>query len=340
MTRATKTASLVTSRRRFLHWLAVSAPMLKRQPQAASCFPDYLLGANTAIDGYSLWAAIGLIKRLGFRTLELQNLVGQPEGRPGQFPGFDLKNCSAAIKRRLRAELASFPRVTVHLPYTGLEYFAPEGSPGGESAAIIVRTLEAAAFVGAKIAVLHAKPVPGLSFQQSRPILIERLRQWGDFARQHGFAIAVETGYPPSVADFVQLIKQVDHPAVGATLDVGHQARYLELQRRVKGLALDSPQAIRAYNDVNMEIVRELGDKLLHLHVHDIQPSTWREHQPLRYGFVDYPRLLAALRELRYTGSMVLEIAGPASQMALYLREAKSKLDGYVVAACTNPQGA
>jgi sugar phosphate isomerase/epimerase len=144
----------------------------------------------------------------------------------------------------------------------------------------------------------------------------------------------VETGYPPSVAEFVELIKEVDHPAVGATLDVGHQARYVELQQRVKGLAANSPDAIRAYNDVNVELVRALGDKLVHLHVHDIEPSTWREHQPLRYGFVDYPRLLAALRELRYPGSMVLEIAGSPLEMPRYLREAKRKLEGYVATAC------
>ena len=324
-----------TSRRWFVHSLPVGVLALGWDQRVAPCFPDHLLGANTAIEGYSLWGAIDLIRRLRFRTLELQNLVGQPEGRPGQFPGFDFRNCSATTRRRLLAELASFSRVTVHLPYTGVEYFAPDRSNGAEAALnVIIQALEAAAFVQAKVAVLHAKPAPGLSFQQSRPLLIDRLRRWGDFARQQGFVIAVETGYPPSVAEFVELIKEVDHPAVGATLDVGHQARYVELQQRVKGLAANSPDAIRAYNDVNVELVRALGDKLVHLHVHDIEPSTWREHQPLRYGFVDYPRLLAALRELRYSGSRVLEIAGSPLEMPRYLREAKRKLEGYVATAC------
>lgn len=84
---------------------------------------------------------------------------------------------------------------------------------------------------------------------------------------------------------------------------------------------------IKAYNDLNLELVDRLGAKLIHLHVHDIEPSTWREHKPMIYGFVDHERLIRRLREISYKGVMVLEIGGPAAEMPSYLQDAKRKLE-------------
>ena len=51
------------------------------------------------------------------------------------------------------------------------------------------------------------------------------------------------------------------------------------------------------------------------MHVHDIDPATWREHLPLGTNFVDYPRLFAVLEKLGYRGHLLLEIAGKAEEM-------------------------
>ena len=66
--------------------------------------------------------------------------------------------------------------------------------------------------------------------------------------------------------------------------------------------------------------------------VHDIDPATWREHQPLVHGFIDYPRLLSKLREIRYPGVLIFELMGEGEKMPEYLRESKQKLDGYLAA--------
>jgi len=290
----------------------------------------YVVGANTAITGYGLFQAISLLRELGFPTIEVQNLVGVPEPAPGKFPGFQLDRASDEDRRKVKQALAGFQHITAHLPYTGLEYFSPPGPEADDG----IRTLEAAmrtaAFLGARVAVMHPKPGKGMTLEESWPIMIRRIRRWGDLAKEHGFRLALETSYPRSVAEFVRLVREVDHEHVGATLDVGHQSHYRELLARVAPGERSTAKGIRAYNDTNIEIVEGLGAKLIHLHVHDIDPATWKEHQPLVYGFVDYPRLIAKLREVRYEGVMVFEIAGPADRMRQYLAQAKRKLEGYL----------
>ena len=44
--------------------------------------------------------------------------------------------------------------------------------------------------------------------------MIKRFRHWGDMAQQRGFRLALETGYPLSVAEFVRLIREIDHENV------------------------------------------------------------------------------------------------------------------------------
>ena len=94
-----------------------------------------------------------------------------------------------------------------------------------------------------------------------------------------------------------------------------------------------TPEGIRAYNDTTLDIIAKLREKTFHLHVHDIDPATWQEHKPLHFGFVDYPRLIAKLREVNYRGALVLEIGGPAATMRTELTYAKHALEGYLARA-------
>ncbi|MCA9123436.1 MAG: sugar phosphate isomerase/epimerase [Planctomycetaceae bacterium] len=297
---------------------------------APHSFVPYILGANTAISGYGLFDAIRLVERLGFKTIEVQNLDGVPAPTPDKFPGFRFEDTSEDLKAQIKESLSGFQYITAHLPYSGLEYTAPDGPAALAAVRQLESALEAAAFLGAKVAVLHPKPAPGLEQRDIWPIMIKRFRHWGDIAQQNGFQLALETGYPLSVADFVDLVQEVDHDFVGATLDVGHQGRYRELAARVRPDERGTPAGIRAYNDTNIDLIERLGGKLVHLHIHDIQPATWREHQPLIHGFVDYPRLIAKLHEIRYGGVLVFEIGGPAEEMPNYLADAKHKLEQYL----------
>jgi sugar phosphate isomerase/epimerase len=286
------------------------------------------LGANTAITGYGMMQSIRLLRKLGFSVIEIQ-AMGVPEAMPGKFPGFEFDRIPASERAAIREALKGLQRITCHLPYNGLEYFSSNAEIAAAAVKRVDIAIEGSAYFGATMAVLHPKPGPGYTYEQQRPVMVERFRRWGDLAQKNGLRIALETGFPMSVPQFVSLVREVDHPAIGATLDVGHQARYAELAH-IRPEDRAKPESIRAYNDVNLRIVNELDSKLFHLHIHDIVPSTWKEHVPLGTGFVDYPRLISALRRIGFSGSLILEIGAPPEEMESDLRSAKQQMTRYL----------
>ena len=231
---------------------------------------------------------------------------------------------------RIRKALGGFKAVTTHLPYTGLDYMSASGEVRESSVRTVETAMEATAFFGATVAVLHPQPLPEGTLDATWPRYLDRFRRWGDRARKLGFRIALETGYPRSVRDFVRLVKEIDHDSVGATIDVGHQSRYAELVARVKPEERATPEGIKAYNETTFAIVEGLGAKVFHFHVHDIDPATWKEHQPLSTGFVDYPRLFQILRRINYQGLLILEISGRGTEMKSLLADNKHQLEALV----------
>ena len=284
---------------------------------------------NTAVTGWPLLDTIQLAHDLKFDTLEIHPM-GVPEATAGQFPGFRFDALSETQKKAIRAALRGFPHITTHLPYNGLDYFSADEKAAEAAVRTVDIALEGSSYFGARIAVFHPKEGKGHKDLASQwPQMIRSIRRWGDLARRHKMQIALETGYPMSIADFVRLVKEVDHPAVGATIDVGHQGRYAELVAKVNPEDRATPAGIRAYNDATLAIIDGLGSKVIHLHVHDIDPPTWKEHLPIGTGFVDYPRLFKKLDEIRYRGSLVLEIAAPADRMRGLLADNKQRLEKF-----------
>ncbi|MBM3725851.1 MAG: sugar phosphate isomerase/epimerase [Acidobacteria bacterium] len=289
----------------------------------------WLVGANTAVKGLELHRAVALLGALRFPVIEIHPM-GKPEPAPADFPGFEFDSMAAVDRTRLKKALRPFRHVTTHLPYTGLDYFAADPAVADRAWRRVEIALEGSVYFGASIAVFHPKQGGGQTLQTQWPLMLRRVRELGDQARKHGMRIALETGFPLSVADFTRLIREADHPAVGATIDVGHQGRYAELVARVPASERATPAGIRAYNDTTIAIAEALGRKVFHLHVHDIDPATWQEHRPMGTGFVDYPRLFHALRRIGYDGHLVLEIAGDPAAMEGHLRQGKAAIEGYL----------
>lgn len=288
-----------------------------------------VIGANPYFPGYDLYRSIGILHGLGFQTIELHPM-GSAEARPGMPPGFEFDRITEAGKERLQEALAPFRYVSTHLPWVDTPYFSPFAPSHEFGVSRIDTALRASAFVGAELANMHVQRSAHVSLQEAWPTLLSSFRRWGDLAGELGFRLAIETGYPESVREFVQLVQEVDHEQVGATVDVGHQKNYAELTAIVEPEDRGTPEGIRAYNDVTLDIIDQLGPKIFHMHVHDIEPETWNEHKPLVHGFVDYPRLIAKLRSIDYQGLLVFEIGGPNDELAGFFRDAKVKLEGYL----------
>lgn len=299
------------------------------QPPSAAAphsFVPHVVGANTAITGYGFFEAVELLRTLGYRSIEVQNLVGALEPTEGAFPGFRFDQTSQADKERILAALAPFDAVTVHLPYEDwMPYIDPSDSEG---LAALEMCLDAAGYLGAQLAVLHPQPRVG-DIYTTWDTAVERVRKWGAMAEERGFRLACETAMPNSLPDLERFLDAVNHDNVGVTLDVGHQARWKELSE-IPEADYAKPESIRAYNDLNIAITRALGSKLLHTHTHDIEPQTWAEHKPLVHGFIDYPRFLQALREIEFGGLLMFEMGGEPAKMPEYLRDGKAKMDAWV----------
>jgi sugar phosphate isomerase/epimerase len=290
---------------------------------------SWLMGSNTAIEGFGLIEAIRAVKQLGFEAIEIQPM-GVMGPVAGKFPGFEFDRLTAGQKNEIRSELKGFRVVTAHLPYTGLDWMSAEPEKRAAAVQRVEVAMEAAAFFGARLAVLHPQPLPAGEEEKLRGEYLRRFREWGDRAKRLKFQIALETGYPRSVREYVRLVQEIDHEAVGATIDVGHQRGYAELLARVKPEKKGTAAGIRAYNDTTVEIMEKLGKKVFHLHVHDIEPATWNEHKPLIHGFVDYPRMFGVLRKIGYQGVLLFEIGGRGVDQARFLTEAQGKMRAWM----------
>ena len=127
----------------------------------------------------------------------------------------------------------------------------------------------------------------------------------GDTAQQLGIRIGLENA-GGCYGDYIKLIQRIDHPAIGATIDVGHCAYFTEVRS-----ITDIDERIRVLNDTIARAVRELGSKVYNLHVHNVRKSDWRDHRSVPDGVIDFPRLLRILSEVGYHGLFVIELEEP-----------------------------
>jgi len=196
------------------------------------------------MQGYELFQSIEALRRLGFPTIEIHPM-GVPAAQPGKFPGFEFARLAERERKKLRKALEGFRHVTTHLPYSGLVPFARDETVAEASVRKIRDAMEATAYVGAELAVLHVVAPKGWTYREARPSIVRRIREWGDYAARHRFTIAIETGYPASVDEFAGLVKDVGHEAVGCTIDVGHQRGFKELSGRTTAQDRSSAAGVR-----------------------------------------------------------------------------------------------
>lgn len=130
---------------------------------------------------------------------------------------------------------------------------------------------------------------------------LEGLARLGAAAERAGVRLALENGcwafgpgrqvaWEGSVTGLRQIIARIGSPALGICLDTGH--------------------AILEGWD-NAAAVRTAGDALIALHIADNDGSGDQHRIPYSYGSkVDWPAVVAALREVGYDGPFNLEIPG------------------------------
>jgi len=112
------------------------------------------------------------------------------------------------------------------------------------------------------------------------------LRAWR--ADEAGWGLWGKRNFGAIVEEILGLIEQIGSPALGVCLDTSHA--------NIQGL--NQPEAIRA-----------CGEKLIALHISD-NDGSGDQHRTPGTGSVDFPSIVAALREVGYASNLNLEIPG------------------------------
>ena len=106
-----------------------------------------------------------------------------------------------------------------------------------------------------------------------------------------------------------QFLRDVDHPAVRANVDISHLV-----------LAHDPPQALQ-----------KIAGRIAHAHLSDCNGATHGDLPPGR-GCVDFPKYLSSLRDTGFDGvvSIELEYSPEPDKIVDWVREAYTNSDAFM----------
>lgn len=280
------------------------------------------LGASTAcIAGVPLLEAIQTIEELGFDTIELIAYTGAHHSM-GLIPGFDYHDATSLHQQEVYEATRSFRHISAHMPFSDIHLLSTDSGTRQMSVNHIRQAMDSLAFLEGNMAVVHPGwPEEGMSFRDVWPQMIDTFRALGDYAGERGLKIGLETMQPDSVDDYTDLIFDVDHPAVGATVDTGHirGASDIDLPAEKRGTA----EGTDRFNDVLNRTVRSLEHKLFHVHLTDVQQSDWRDHKTIGSGIIDFERFFSSLCRIKYGGLLVFELEEPDQIGALKSSKAR-----------------
>ncbi|NSW58410.1 MAG: sugar phosphate isomerase/epimerase [Armatimonadetes bacterium] len=271
---------------------------------------DRLGFSSACYAGLTLDQAAQRGQRLGFRTFEMLAFDGYRHSQ-GVLRGFYFEHTTAAERDELRAIADRFDHVSTHAPFIDMTPLAPNPSVRETAVRQLEIAIEAVAFLGGSTTTTHVAPRSTWTYEDSAGDLISLYRHLGDRAGERGVTVTIETGWPGDVRAFADLIHGIDHPAVGANVDVGHLVGTIpsDLRGTEEGRAL--------YNDRLEEHVRSLEGRLFHFHLHDVRREDFRDHRAAGRGFLDYSRLMATAAEIGYEGLFVFELEEPDFDEAL-----------------------
>jgi sugar phosphate isomerase/epimerase len=283
-----------------------------------------LLGFSTAsLPNASLGDACRLGREMGFKAVELLGFEGARHSQ-GALAGFWFDLMGQQEREELRSLVSDFESVTIHAPFIALRLVTHNPGIKGESLRQVKVAMEACAYLGGTCATVHLNVRPFLTARDCWDEMLDVMRTLGAAGEELAVKVAFETGFPPLSEDFVSLIHDAEHPMVGANLDVGHVVAAVPHELR------GTDEGAARLNEILGQMVRDLGDRLFEIHLHDVSPGEFRDHRRCGSGIIRFDRLLAFLAEARFEGPMVFELEDPDAEAAL--EESKRLIE-----SCTPP---
>lgn len=257
------------------------------------------LGFETACwRGYSLFEALRKGKKLGFKTVELSVY-----NNIGKLPGFWFRKLSHQERQQLKQALVGYKYISTHAPFIDLPLFTYNEEIKQVALTQIKEAIDATYFFDGRVTIVHANAKSGFQLHEYWDEMLETFRALGDYAAQYATRLGIETGFPNTVKEYTNLIIEIDHPQVGATIDVGHIVAYME--RELRG----TNRGMEKFNQILLQIVEILKEKLYHFHLHDVSKHDFRDHRmTVGEGVVDFARLFSYLTEVSYDGQLIFEL--------------------------------
>ncbi len=213
--------------------------------------------------------------------------------------------------RRIKADLdeAGITVVQTHLAYYNILRSCE--STDDETDEMLRRSVAATGLLGAKWGAYHPRSDHSTGYNREKEAACNRvaIEKLLDTAEKYGSGIAVEN--IPVFPDCPQYNFFTSDPDE-------HLAFVDSFHSELVSACWDSGHANLMTLD-QCESIRKLGNRIQILHLHDNRCQA-DNHTPPGCGYIDWQRLMDALRESGYTGSITLECdLGPDRILATYL---------------------
>lgn len=274
-------------------------------PSKAKLDERVIVSVTGCFAGYEMFDALRKADKLGFQSVALMP-QGPAKHSLGELPTLQFYNADDNQRQRIRNVTCKFKHISIHQSWDDQWQ----------------KWIDCAAFINAEIVTIHAgirKP------SETQEQFVERWRKFicpiADYAQSKGVKIGVENS-DGKYDDYVSLFRVVKHPAVGATIDVGHCAYFNEVSS-ITGMN----ERVKQLNETICRLVRDLDKQVYHFHIHNVKhyeavdssripnprykPGSMIDHRSVTSGEIDFPRLFAVLREIHYTGMFELELEEP-----------------------------
>lgn len=266
--------------------------------------PAQIAFSTASLAGYSIPEACRAGRELGLTGIELLAFDGYRHSQ-GVLAGFYFDRLTTPEKDALLQATSPFEHVSVHAPFFENPLLSPNKALRDVAMHELLASFDATAFLGGGVVVTHAPQKGTFSLEEAWEELVEVYRRLGDYGGELGIKVTIETCFPTEIERFAQLIHEIDHVAVGATVDVGH------LRALVPAALTAAPERAACYNDLLEAHIRSLGERLWHFHMHDTRFSDLRDHRACGQGGIDYVRVFRLTNEIGYRGRLVIEIEEP-----------------------------
>ena len=261
--------------------------------------------ATACLPERTLTEAIDTARALGFQALGMTGGTGSRHSG-GLLPGFYWDELDSDERATLVEQVATFKRGAIHAPFHDLPLISVNPYVEREAARQTLVAIEAAGALGLEVVTVHAVPAGRLPETEFWSRLVRTIRALGDAAEEAGTRIGIENvRFPSSPDEHVELLERVDHPRVGATLDLGHIAFWFN-HDGVSGLPI--PEAADLYNSRLLTQINRLGDRIFNVHTHDVRAADLRDHRGVGRGIIRFDAVIERLEGLGYDGLLELEL--------------------------------